>query len=48
MLLNLDKKLQSKFIKFIKNKDGDAVFCENMKREVIRNVCATAYKRNGN
>lgn len=34
------------FIKIIqKIKDGDVVFCENMKPEVIKDLCPTADKK---
>ena len=35
---------QSKFIKSIKKQDGDVVFDEKQKRQVIRELCIEAYK----
>uniref|UniRef100_A0A3Q1K7F4 Reverse transcriptase domain-containing protein n=1 Tax=Anabas testudineus TaxID=64144 RepID=A0A3Q1K7F4_ANATE len=38
------QQIQSKYIKSIKNKDGEIVKGEKMKREIIRELCADAYK----
>ena len=37
------KKIQNKFIKSIKDQEGNEVFTEKEKREVIRDMCSNSY-----